>query len=138
MNAVGREHHRDRGSLSVIVIVLTVMCLAGGALIVDGGRALAARRHAANTAEASARYAVATQALSLSLDDQAIRARAVEFAVRAGVAPTDVAVTVQHPAEGATVVVTITERTTAVFLALGGASSMTVHATGSARFIYSI
>jgi len=132
-----RSEERDHGSLSIIVILLTIMCLAGGALIVDGGRALAARRHAADTAEASARYAVATQSLAGTPDHAVIRGRAIEFAGRAGVSADDITVAVIDGADGPTVVVTVTERTMTVFLALGGASTMTVHATGSARFIYS-
>jgi len=131
------DGERDRGSLTIIAILLTLVCLAGGALIVDGGRAMSARRHAAGTAEASARYAVATLSLASPADDTTIRARAVAFAARAGVSADDVDVTVFDAVDGPTVVVTITEHPTTVFLTLGGASTMTIHATGSARFVYS-
>jgi len=128
---------RDRGSLTIVALILTTMCLGGGALIVDGGRALAARRHAANTAESAARYAVASQTLSADPDHATLRARAIEFATRAGVPPDDVDVRVLDDADGPSVEVTVTERTMTVFLAIGGASTMTVEATGSARFVYS-
>ena len=135
--AASESSRTDRGSLTIVAVLLTVVCLAGGALIVDGGRALAARRHAANTAEAAARFAVATQSLEGPPDSSILRDRAVEFAGRAGVPSSDVTVSVLDAGDGPTVVVTITERASTVFLALGGSSSMTVHATGTARFVYS-
>lgn len=128
---------RDRGVLTIVLMMLTVVVLAGGALVVDGGRALAARRHATGTAEAAARHAVATHSLTALTDHDRLRTRAVDFARRAGVAPGDVEVSIVADAEGPTVVVTVTERTAAVFLGLGGVSTMTVRATGSARFVYS-
>lgn len=130
---------RDRGVLTIITLLLVVVTLAGAGLVVDGGRALTARRHAANTAEGAARFAVSSQSPLTQLDVADAVANATSFAIRSGVGPTDIAVTVRYSADGtAEVVVTITERPTAVFLALGGITTMSVHATGIARFVYSI
>jgi Flp pilus assembly protein TadG len=135
------RHHvrstRDRGSLSVVLMLMVVIALAGGALIVDGGRALAARRHAANTAEAAARFAVSSQSLSTEIDATTAREAALSYASRAGVPASDVAVDIRVDDEGQpTVFVTITERRTSVFLILGGRDQITVRATGAARFTY--
>lgn len=123
----------DRGSVSVVLTLLVVVTLAGAALIVDGGRAMVARRHASNTAEAAARAGVATGSPVQGLDPVRARAEALRHATVAGVAPSDVQVAVQ----GRTVRVTITERRTTVFLVLGGREVMTVRATGIARLEYS-
>ena len=131
------DDRRDRGSLSIVMMFLVVVVLAGAALVVDGGRAMTARRHAANTAEAAARSAVASQSLTggFDLDDAADVARS--YAQRSGVAPADVDVQVVFEPEPH-VVVTITERRSTVFLILGGSEQLTVRATGSAVFVYSV
>lgn len=129
---------RDRGSIAVVLMFLVVVALGGAGLIVDGGRAMAARRHAANTAEAAARFATTSQSLSSGLDHDRARAAAVSHATRAGIDPGDVDVEIVADATGRpTVVVTITERRSTVFLVLGGQEQMTVRATGAARFTYS-
>jgi Flp pilus assembly protein TadG len=131
-----KDSARDRGALSVVMMFLVVVTLAAGGLIVDGGRALAARRHAANTAEAAARWAVATQSLSTGFDPDTAASLAHSHAERAGIAPGDIDVVVRYRPEPE-IVVTITERRDAVFLALGGADELTVRATGSAMYVYS-
>jgi Flp pilus assembly protein TadG len=123
----------DRGSVSVVLAMLVVVCLAGAGLIVDGGRAMVARRHASNTAEAAARAAVATSSPIAGLDRTRATSAAVSYAGRAGVAPSDVRVEVI----GRTVTVTVTERRSTVFLVLGGRQTLTVRASGSARVEYS-
>ncbi len=129
--------HRDRGSLSIVLVLLVTVVLGGGALVVDGGRAMAARRHAANTAEAAARTAVARTSLTTGFDPARAAELAVDHAVRSGVDPADVQVTVRTgPTGEPEVVVTITERRTAVFVALTGADQLTVRATGAATFLY--
>lgn len=128
----------DTGSLAIVLMLVVVMCLMGGSLIVDGGRALAAHRHAANTASGAARHAVSSQSLLGSIDNTTIRERVVSYTTRAGVSSTDVEVNVRRDADGLAVIVGITERTSTVFLSLGGASTLTVHATAVARFLYSI
>lgn len=131
-----RVTERDRGSLSVVMMFLVVITLAAAGLIVDGGRAMAARRHAANTAEAAARWAVATQSLSTGFDPDTAASLARSHAERAGVAPADIDVTVRYRPEPE-IVVTVTEHRTAVFAALGGVDELTVRATGSAIYVYS-
>jgi Flp pilus assembly protein TadG len=127
----------DRGSLSIVLGVLVLVTLAGAALVVDGGRAMAARRQAANTAEAAARVAMARSSLTSGFDPARAVDLAVDHAVRSGVAPADVEVQVRNgPAGAPEVVVTITARRTTVFLALGGAEELTVRARGAARSVY--
>lgn len=135
-----RNAGRDRGSLSIVMMFLLAIALAGAALIVDGGRALTARRHAANTAEAAARFAVADQSIGGGGFDADVAVQlALTHAQRSGVAAEDVSVHVRTDLAGSNeVVVTITERRTAVFLALGGLDEMTVSATGAATFVYVI
>jgi Flp pilus assembly protein TadG len=123
----------DRGSVSVVMMILLVVVFAGAGLVVDGGRAMAARRHASNTAEAAARAAVATATPVSGFDRVGARNAALAYAVRAGVDPVDVVVEV----EADFVRVTVTERRSTVFLVLGGRSTMTVRGTGVARIVYS-
>ena len=124
---------RDCGSVSVAMLLLLVVALGGAGLVVDGGRTMAARRHASNTAEAAARAAVAT-ATPVSFFDPAIARRAaLSYARRAGVRASDVRVVVGVDS----VRVTITERRSTVFLVLGGRSTLTVTATGIARVVFS-
>ncbi len=131
-------NHRDRGALSIVAVLLTVMVLAAAGLVVDGGRALSARRHAAGTAEAAARFAISNQSLTTGFDPARARALALDHALRAGVRSGDVAVEVVYRSDGRPeVVVTIVERPRAVFAALLGARSLTVRAEGSAVFVYS-
>ena len=128
-----RNGTRDRGAISVVMMLLLVIVLAGAGLIVDGGRAMSARRHAANTAEAAARAAVSTATPVSGFNRRTARAAALGYASRAGVPARDVQVVV-----GADfVTVTVTERRTTVFLILGGQSTMTVTASGTARVVYS-
>lgn len=132
MNLRGSDR-RDRGAISVVLMLLLVIALAGAGLIVDGGRVMVARRHASNTAEAAARAAVSTATPISGFDRDAARDVAIEYANRAGVATSDVEVVV-----GADfVTVTVTERRSTVFLILGGQETMTVRATGTARVAYS-
>jgi len=124
---------RDAGSASVMLTLLMVVMLADAGLVVDGGRAMAARRHASNTAEAAARAAVSTGTPLTGFDHAKAREIAVDHAVRSGVDPDDVEVVVGADA----VTVTITERRETVFLVLGGAETMTVRASGTATLVYS-
>ena len=124
---------RDRGSLTVSMLLLLVVVLGGAALLVDGGRAMSARRHAANTAEAAARAAVSTATPVSPFDPRRAKAAALDYTSRSGIPPSDVVVVVKNNI----VTVTITERRPTVFLILGGVSTLTVQATGSARVVYS-
>jgi Flp pilus assembly protein TadG len=133
MTAATPSDERDRGSISVILVFLVVIALGGAGLIVDGGRAMSARRHASNTAEAAARAAVSTATPVSGFDPTTARAAALRYAARAGVPAADVQVEVGVDF----VTVTITERRDTVFLILGGAETMTVRASGTARVNYS-
>lgn len=124
---------RDRGDISVMAMVLVLMVFAASGLIIDGGRAMAARRHASNVAEAAARAAVSTITPLSDLDPVAARAAVVSYATRAGVGAADLAVVVTAQS----VRVTVVERRRSVFLALGGVSVLTVRATGVARVVFS-
>jgi hypothetical protein len=66
-------------------------------------------------------------------DAKEARNAALAYATRAGVAVADVEVVINPDS----VRVTITERRLAVFLVLGGRSTLTVRATGIARVLYS-
>ena len=131
MNAGAEE--RDRGSIAVVLVFLVIIALGGAGLIVDGGRAMAARRHASNTADAAARAAVSTATPVSGFDRTTARTAALHYATRAGVPVADVRVEVGVDF----VTVTITERRTTVFLVLGGKEIMTVRASGTARVSYS-
>ncbi len=124
---------RDRGAISVVMMLLLVIVLTGSGLIVDGGRAMSARRHAANTAEAAARAAVSSATPVSGFNPRTARAAALDYASRAGVRSRDVKVVVGVDF----VTVTVTERRATVFLILGGQSTMTVTASGTARVVYS-
>lgn len=123
---------RDRGAISVVMVILLVMVFGGAGLVVDGGRALVARRHASNTAEAAARAAVSALSPVTGFNRDTARVAAMSYATRAGVATADVRIEV-----GANfVTVTIVERRDTVFLILGGEETMTVEASGTARVTY--
>lgn len=128
-----RSVRHDRGAISVVLMLLLVMAMAGAGLIVDGGRVMVARRHASNTAEAAARAAVSTATPISGFDRAAARDAALAYANRAGVSTSDVEVVVGVDF----VTVTVTERRSTVFLILGGQETMTVRATGTARVAYS-
>ena len=122
----------------MVLLLLVVVALSGAGLVVDGGRALVARRHASNTAEAAARLcaaaraAVATATPVSGIDQADAVAVALDYATRAGVPALDVHVTVGVDF----VTVTIVERRPTVFLILGGQQTMTVQASGTARVTY--
>ena len=123
---------RDRGAIAIVMVVLLVMVLGGAGLVVDGGRAVVARRHASNTAEAAARAAVSTATPVAGFDREVARGAAFSYAARAGVPAADIRVVVGVDF----VTVTIVERRDTVFLILGGQETMTVQASGTARVTY--
>ncbi len=133
------EHRddRDRGAFGVAAVLLVLVTLAGAALVVDGGRAMAARRHAANTAEAAARAGLSGYVPGSGIDPRAAVAAALDHARRAGVAGGDVTATYGTDGAGRPeLTVTVTARRRSVFLLLAGADVMTVRATGSAIALY--
>jgi Flp pilus assembly protein TadG len=124
----------DEGSVSVGLVLIVVIALAGAVLIFDGARYLAAERHASNTAEGAARAAIATGSPSNGLDADVARQAAVDHAGLLGVDAVDVAVS--FPTRDV-VVVTITERRPATFVRFTGSASLVATATGTARLEYS-
>lgn len=124
---------RDRGAVSVLLMLLLAVTMAGAGLIVDGGRAMSARRHASNFAEAAARAAVATASPDEPVDPSIARSVVLFAAATEGIAPRDLEIIVRPDM----VQVTVTERRRTVFLVLGGRSTLTVRATGRARIQFS-
>ena len=122
----------DRGSITVVSLLLLVIVFAGAGLIVDGGRAMSARRHASNVAEGAARAAVATATPLDDIDPDRAVAAALDHARRSGLDARHVKVVVGRDF----VSVTIVERRQTIFLILGGQEMLTVHATGIARREY--
>lgn len=122
----------DRGTLMVPLMLLVVIVLGGSALVVDGGRAMVARRHAVNVAEGAARAAVSTATPVSSFDPAAARRAALDHAARSGIAARDVSIEIGSD----WVEVTIVERRMAVFLVLGGWSEVTVRGVGIARVVW--
>lgn len=127
-----RLHRSDRGSITIMSLILLVLVFAGAGLIVDGGRAMSARRHASNIAEGAARAAVSTATPMESINSARATEAALDHARRAGIDPVDIEVEVSFEI----VRVTIVERRPTVFLILGGQETLTVHATGTARREY--
>lgn len=123
----------DRGDLLVSLMLLVVVVLAGAGLIVDGGRVMAARRHASNIAEGAARAAVSSTTPVRDFQPDTARQAAIDHAVRSGIGVGDIAVEVGLDS----VTVTITERRRSVFLVLGGWETVTVQGVGSATVVYS-
>ena len=123
----------DRGDLLVSLMLLVVVVLAGAGLIVDGGRVMAARRHASNIAEGAARAAVSSTTPVRDFQPDTAREAAIDHAVRSGISVGDVAVVVRD----GSVTVTVTERRRSVFLVLGGWETVTVQGTGTATVVYS-
>ena len=123
----------DRGDLLVSLMLLVVVVLAGAGLIVDGGRVMAARRHASNIAEGAARAAVSSTTPVRDFQPDTAREAAIDHAVRSGISAGDVAVVVRD----GSVTVTVTERRRSVFLVLGGWETVTVKGTGTATVVYS-
>ncbi len=126
-------HTGDRGNISVALVLLTVLALAGGGLIFDGGRYLAAERHASNTAEGAARAAIATANPDSGVSEHVARQAAIDHAVAAGVNAADVVVTFPTPVS---VLVVVAERREAVFGRFAGQSTLTASAEGRARWEY--
>lgn len=123
---------RDRGALTVALMMLLAVTLAGAGLVVDGGRVMVARRHASNVAEAAARAGVSTADPMTPLNPYRVRAVVHDYAADAGIAPADVRVDVGVD----WVKVRITERRRTVFLVLGGRGTVTVRASGLARLTW--
>ncbi len=129
---------RERGSVTVFVVVMTVALIFVAGLVVDGGQILNAKREAANVAESAAR------AGAQALDEESVRAggptrldgreavtRAERFLRSNGYQGT-------ASVTGDTVTVTVTARQSMLILGIGGLAAVTVHGSGSASPIRAI
>lgn len=126
----------DRGAISVILVLLTGALFGLAGLVWDGGRAITARQHAADLAEQAAR------AGANDLDVNAIRSHGSDVVdVSRAIADACRYVNVASPgsgctatANGASVTVHVTTRTSTALLGIVGVSSLTTHgyATASA------
>lgn len=123
----------DRGVVTVFVVGITVALLVMSGLVVDGGYALAARREAANVAEAAAR--AGAQVLDESqlrggtgapLDRSGAIRAAQDYLDDGGYVGTVVTA-------GNVVVVEVTLEQPVYLLGLAGVGPMTITGTGRAR-----
>jgi len=127
---------RDQaGQVTVFVVVVFVALLAVAGLVIDGGRALAARRRAIDEAEAAAR--AGAQALSIdayrssatvTLDPTAARAAALGYVAATGD-------TGQVTISGGQITVTVQVHQRVTILGIAGVGTMTLNGTGSAQLI---
>ncbi len=124
-----RRRSDDGGSISAFVVALVVVFVAVAALVVDGGRFVAARSNAADTAENAAR--AGAQELrrlrdgAFELDPARAVARAEQFLAAQGVGGTATADT-RH------VTVTVTTSVAPVMLGLFGVGPRSVVVTRTA------
>lgn len=118
----------DDGFTGVAATVMLLVALAGGGLIFDGGRALAARRDAINDAEAAARAGAAEIGFS-GLDTDAATQAARDHLAASGVDPGDIE---SIDVADNTVTVTVTARRDAVFTTLLGNDTIVVAGVGEA------
>lgn len=122
----------ETGAVTVFVTIFTVALLAMAGLVADGSRILAARRDAANIAEAAARAGAAAldlhglrNAEQIRLDPTAAIARAHAYLATAGCHGT------VH-AQPDAVTVTVTVRRTTLLLGAVGMHTFTVTESGTA------
>lgn len=125
----------ERGSVTVLVAVLTMALLLVGGLVVDGGFALTAQRRAFNEAEAAARagaQAVDLDALratgAVQLEPAAAAALAESYLAEAGRGGT-----VQ--VDGDTVRVSVSFRQPMVILSAVGVGPLEIKGRGEARAV---
>ncbi|MCP2338915.1 hypothetical protein [Actinomadura rupiterrae] len=128
-----RNSDRDAGRISAFVVVMSAALVLVAGLVLDGGLVLAARARALGQAQEAAR--AGAQAIDLAayrqrgqvvLDPGRAEAAARAYLTGAGATGT-VTATGQH------VTVTITRVQHLQILPLVGLTSITVHATGTAR-----
>jgi Flp pilus assembly protein TadG len=126
-------HHGDAGNASIILVLLTPAIFGVAGLVVDGGRALNARQHAANQAEQAARAAadaVDVDAIrtgaGLAIDPLTARRAAERYLAAAGETGT-----VSLGAQSVTVTVKATTQT--AFFAVIGVNHISVTGTATAR-----
>jgi Flp pilus assembly protein TadG len=125
--------HGDVGNASIILVLITPAIFGVAGLVVDGGRALNARQHAANQAEQAARAAadaVDVDAIrtgaGLAIDPLAARRAAERYLAGAGATGT-VSLGPQS------VTVTVKASTQTAFFAIIGVNHISVTGTATAR-----
>jgi uncharacterized membrane protein len=132
MTAIAKRLHHwstdDRGLTGVAATVMLLIVLAGAGLVYDGGRSLAARREAINTAEAAARAGAATVTVDGLRRDPADTATR-EFLDAAGIATADVISITVTPTQ---VRVVLRASRDAVFGQLLGNDQIIVYGSGEA------
>jgi Flp pilus assembly protein TadG len=123
----------DAGNASIILVLITPAIFGVAGLVVDGGRALNARQHAANHAEQAARAAadvVDVDAIrtgaGLAIDPLPARSAAERYLAAAGATGT-VSLGVQF------VTVTVKATTQTAFFAVIGVNHISVTGTATAR-----
>ncbi|MBL7489712.1 hypothetical protein I6A60_29280 [Frankia sp. AgB1.9] len=133
--ATGRRRADDRGQITAVVAVLAVGLLALAGLVVDGGRALAAKSAAISLAAEAARAGAqqldenAVRASgAVGLNPPAARARALAFLAANHAQGTATATT-------ATVTVTVTARTATTALGLIGVGTLTETGTATVGLV---
>lgn len=128
----------EQGSVTVLVVGLTLALMMVAGLVYDGGRILAARRLAHDLADNAARAA----AQAVDLDALRSGTRVELQPLDAQVAAEDYLATTGHTGEirvtADTVDVTVTITTPMVLLQLAGISERTVTANGNARLVRGI
>jgi Flp pilus assembly protein TadG len=128
--------HGDAGNASIILVLITPAIFGVAGLVVDGGRALNARQHAANQAEQAARAARAAadavdvdairKGAGLAIDPLAARRAAERYLAAAGATGT-VSLGPQS------VTVTVKASTQTAFFAVIGVNHISVTGTATAR-----
>ena len=123
------------GQVTVFVVVVFVALVAVAGLVIDGGRALAARRRAIDEAEAAAR--AGAQALSIdayrssatvTLDPAGARAAALSYLAATGD-------TGQVAISGGVITVTVEVHQPVTILGIAGVGTMTLTGTARAQLV---
>ncbi len=125
----------DRGSVTVFVVLFVGALFAFGGLVIDGGRAITNRQHAADLAAQASRAGVN------ALDASQIRGHAHDYVDTAAVQTAACAlVTAANPADvcvavasANTVTVTVTSKTTTTLLGIVGINTFTGKGSATAR-----
>ena len=131
-----RARHSEAGVVTVTITVLVIAIVAAAGLVIDGGRLLATRRDAANTAAAAARSAAQELDVSrfetgnnvtLTIEDATNVAR--EITTRQGYNLTDTTIRIN----GAVVRIEIREDVPLTLLTFTGLRTRTVTGTATAE-----
>jgi len=126
---------QDRGAAAVIVVLLTPVLFAAAGLVLDGGRAIAARQQAAGLAAQAARAGVDQLDVSALRDRglDAVDPAAARQAACAFVRAADPGAGCQATVNGPQVQVTVSTRTSTVLLPLLGINVLHARSQGAAR-----